>query len=134
MAQYDVTIIENGPRNFVAHVSIVGDGGGELDDEVLIDPATDFVPAITPGKPAMTLDGLCYDLTGFNAWLEYDYLTTDTPLWTMSDDSSGDFDFSRFGGFKDRSNPNDGQGKLKISTSGLGDGDRGTLVLCIRKG
>lgn len=128
-----ITKILDGGRNAVFHVTITGDELGDLSDEILIDPATSFDPAMEP-KPALSIDALWYDLTGFNARLEFDYLASDTPVWSMSGGQPAQLDFCCFGGLKDRSNALDGLGKLKISTSGLGVGDVGTIVIKARKG
>jgi hypothetical protein len=128
-----ITKILDGSRNAVFHVFITGDGGGDLSDEILIDPATSFDPRMG-AKPSMSIDALWYDLSGFTAKLEYDYLASDTPVWSMSESQPGHVDFSCFGGIADRSNPLDGLGKLKITTTGLGVGDVGTIVIKARKG
>ena len=133
MAQYEITKILDGPRNAVFHVAIAGDGVSEIEDAVLIDPATSFDPALPP-VPSLTVDQLWYDLSGFTARLEFDYLGTDTPIWTMSDAQAGHMDFYCFGGIKDRSSEAlGGLGKIKLTTSGLGSGDFGTMIVKLRK-
>ena len=132
MAQVAITRILDGARNAVFYVSIVGDATGDLTDEILIDPATSFDPAL-PAAPGMTVEQLWYDLSGFDARLEFDYLASDTPVWSMSGGQAFHADFCCFGGLKDRSNPLDGRGKLKLTTSGLADGDFGTLIVKVRK-
>lgn len=131
MPQITVTKILDGPRNAAFHVAIAGAGTGEETDAVIIDPATSFDPAL-PASPTLTLTELLYDLVGFNAKLEFDYLVSDTPLWSMS---GGSFAHAciEFGGLKDRSNALDGTGKIKISTYGLGAGDHGVIVIKLRK-
>lgn len=132
MAQLTVTKILDGQKNAVFHVSVLGDGSGDVTDEVVIDPANDFDPALN-AKPAMTIEKLWYDLSGFNARLEFDYLVSDTPVWSMSGDQAVQLDFGCFGGIKDRSNVLDGSGKLMLTTSGLGSSDFGTLIVHVRK-
>jgi hypothetical protein len=132
MAQITITKMHDGPRNAVFHVSVFGDGSGELVDEVIIDPATSFDKPLPP-EPAMRVEKLWYDLSGFDAFLEFDYLTSDTPVWTMSQNNTGQPDFSEIGGLTDRSNPLDGTGKLMLTTSGLGDGDFGTIIVYAKK-
>ena len=131
MVQIILNVIHDGPRNAVLHVSFVGDGSGDLTDEVLLDPAA-FDPPL-PSKPAMRICELWYDFTGFDAYLEYDYLASDTPIWTMSGGQGTEMCFKEFGGLTDRSNELDGSGKLMVTTTGLGAGDRGTLVLSVKK-
>lgn len=132
MAQVTITKLNDGPRNAVFHVSIFSDGSGEETDSVLIDPATSFDPALN-AEPTITIDRLWYDLTGFNAYMEFDYLASDTPVWSMSGGQANSIDFCYFGGLKDRSNPLDGSGKLMLNTSGLGAGDFGTIIIKVRK-
>lgn len=126
-----VTQLLDGPRNATIHVSIVGDATGELVDAVLIDPA-DLTPPLPP-VPALRIYGLVYDLTGFDAKLEYDYLASDTPVWTITGDGAGQLDFSAFGGLTDRSPELDGSGKLLLTTSGLMAGGFGSMVITVKK-
>lgn len=132
MAQVIVTKLIDGARNAVFHVFVEGDGTGEVSDEVIADPVTSFDPALPP-NPTLTVKALHYDINGFAAKLEFDYLVSDTPVWSMSSDSSGSYDFCAFGGLKDRSDATDGKGKLKLTTVGLGAGDFGTLIVELRK-
>lgn len=132
MTQATITKLLDGPRNAVYHVSILADGSGDLGDEILIDPATSFNPAL-PAVPGLRIAQLWYDLSGFNAILEFDYLVSDTPIWSMSGGQANHVDFSCFGGLADRSNELDGSGKLKLSTSGLDTGDFGTLIVYATK-
>lgn len=128
-----ITKILDGSRNAVFHVTITGDALGDLVDATLIDPADSFDPAMAP-QPALSIDALWYDLNGFSAALEFDYLTSNTPVWSMSEGQPAQLDFCCIGGLSDRSNPADGLGKLKISTSGLSVGDIGTIIIKARKG
>lgn len=130
MPQVAVTKIIDGPRNAVFHVFIEGNGSGELTDHVLVDP-TSFSPALL-AEPGLTLEEITYDLDGFSAKIEFDYLTTDNPVWSMSKGPGGHACFEDFGGLKDRS-WSDGNGKLKITTTGLDNGDRGSIILVLRK-
>lgn len=125
-----ITKILDGERNAVFHISIVGDASGDLADETLIDPVDDLGLA---SSPALTIDQIWYDLTGFDARMEFDYLVSDTPIWSMSGGQAVELDFCGFGGLTDRSPVLDGTGKLMLSTSGLADGDFGTIVLKVRK-
>jgi hypothetical protein len=133
MAQVAITKVHDGGRNAVFHVSITGDAQGDITDEILIDPATSFDPAMR-AKPTLSIDALWYDLSGFTAQLEFDYAASDTPAWSLSAGQANHLDFSCFGGLKDQSSPGDGLGKLKITTVGLGVGDIGTIVIKARKG
>lgn len=127
-----VTLLNDGPRNVVCHVYIEGSALGDLTDEVLIDPAADLDPAM-PSRPGLTLQEVICDLIGFDALLEFDELASDRPLWTITGDQYVHADFRSFGGLKDRSSANDGSGKLMLTTSGLAAGDKGTIILWLRK-
>ena len=131
MAQIKITQLHDGPRNAIYHVALAGDGTGDLTDQTLIDPAA-FDPPL-PAAPALKIDELWYDLTGFDARLEYDYLASDTPIWTMSGNQAVQLDFKCFGGLSDRSAELDGTGKIMLTTSGLGAGDFGTIIITAKK-
>lgn len=130
MAQIAISKLLDGPRNAVFHIAISGDGSGDLSDEVIIDPVTSFVPPLK-AVPSLTIDRLQYDFTGFDAWLEFDYLASDVPAWSMSGGEYHDVDLSQWGGIRDGS-PSGGLGKIKLSTSGLTDG-HGVLIVKVRK-
>lgn len=132
MAQLVVTKILDGPRNAVFHIFIRGDGGGDLVDEIIIDPSSSFETPL-PAVPCLKISKLWYDLTGFDAWLEFDYMFSDTPIWTLNSNGAATLDFEWFGGLTDRSNELDGSGQLKLSTNGLAVGSIGTAVILIRK-
>lgn len=134
MAQVTITKILDGTRSAVFHVYLVSDGiSGDLTDEVLIDPTTDFDPELT-SVPTLTIEQIWYDLTGFDARLEFDYLASDTGVWAMSGGQASHVDFCHFGGLKDRSNELDGTGKLKLTTRGFAStDDAGTIVIKVRK-
>jgi hypothetical protein len=128
-----ITKILDGQRSAVFHVFIKSDGAsGDLSDEVLIDPAVDFDPS-PGGRPSITIDSLWYDLAGFDGYLEFDYLLSDTAVWSLSGGNGIRMDFCEFGGLKDRSNSLDGTGKLMLTTRGLSAGDTGTIILKVRK-
>lgn len=130
MAQATVTKLIDGNSSFF-HVFIEGDGSGELDDFVIIDLETSFDDPM-PAKPTLTLESVWYDMIGFNAKLEFDYLTGDTPILAMSGGNGTKMDFCHFSGIRDRS-AIDGKGKLKITTSGLDSGDFGSMIVRVRK-
>lgn len=131
MAQITLTTLLDGPKNAAVHVSIAGDGTGELVDEVILDPAA-FDPPLPP-VPALRIAELWYNFVGFDSLLEFDYLASDTPVWSMSGGEAIHMDFGCIGGLTDRSNPLDGSGKLLLTTSGLEAGDFGTMVILVKK-
>ena len=131
MAQVTVTTLAAGPRNAIFHVWVEGDGTGDVAGEAIVDPATSFDPP-RDATPTFRLYKVWYDLAGFNAALKFDYLTSDTPVLSMSGGQGSQLDFHEFGGLYDRSNPLDGTGKLELTTSGLGSGDFGSFVVYLK--
>ena len=129
-----ITKILDGARSAVFHIFIKSDGAsGELTDQVLIDPAADLDP-ILGARPSLTIEQLWYDLSGFDARLEFDYLVDDTAAWTLSGGNGVHMDFCHFGGLKDRSSVLDGTGKLMLTTNGLtAAGDNGTIIIKVQK-
>ena len=128
-----VTKLMDGQRNVGFHIFIKSDGvSADLTDYVVIDPAISFAPAF-PNTPSMTVEKIYYDLAGFDAFLEFDYLLSDTPLWAMSGGQYAEAEFDCVGGLKDRSNELDGTGKLQITTSGLTAGKFGSIIVKVRK-
>jgi len=128
-----VTKLLDGPKNAAFHVFIKSDGASaDLVDQVLIDPAVDFDPSF-PNKPTITVEEIYYDLAGFDAFLDFDYLLSDTALWAMSGGQYAEAEFECVGGLKDRSNVLDGSGKLQLTTDGLAAGKFGSMVIKIRK-
>lgn len=129
-----ITKLEDGARFAIFHVFMQSDGAsGELVKSVVIDPLLDFVPP-KARKPSMSIERLWYDISGFTARLEFDYLTDETPVWTCSPANGTHMDFSHFGGLKDRSGAQDGSGKLMISTSGFTEAtDSGSIIIKVKK-
>lgn len=129
-----ITKLLDGARFAVFHIYIKSDGAtGDLADHVLIDPAADLNPLLN-AVPSLTIDEIWYDLSGFDARLEFDYLVDDTAVWTLSGGNGVHMDFTPFGGLKDRSQVLDGTGKLMITTNGLlSAGDNGTIIIKVRK-
>ena len=130
MAQVSITKIVDGPRTAAFHIFIKGDGLGDITNEVLVD-GDSFDPSL-PKDPLLTITRIKYDLTGFSSIIEFDYLGSDTPIWSMSDGQYADVDLCEISGLRDRS-AQDGQGSIKLTTSGLGAGDTGSILLTVRK-
>ena len=123
----------DGSKNAAFHIFITSDGASaDLTDYVVIDPALSFDPAFK-NVPSMTVEEIYYDLAGFDAFLDFDYLLSDTPLWAMSGNQYAEAEFKCVGGLKDRSNKLDGTGKLQITTSGLAAGKFGSIIIKVRK-
>lgn len=120
--------IQDGSKNLVVKVHILGDGTGEETALVLLD-ASSYTPAFTSGK----LIGVHSALNGFTAHLDWD-ATANIPLLDIPDyeyNLNGE-QIGWFGGIPN----NAGAGKtgdILMTTIGLGAGDHGTLILEIRK-
>ena len=130
----NITKVIDGGRNAVFHVHIRGDGvSGDLSKHVIIDPLTDFDPS-RRRKPCMTITEIWYDLSGFDARLDFEYLNDETGVLALSGGNAAHLCFDSFGGLKDRSNDLDGTGKLILSTSGLLSVDHcGSIIIKVRK-
>lgn len=121
------TIID-GSKNLVVKIHISGDGSGEETDTVLID-ASSYSPAFIDAN----LIGVHGALSGFSANLQWD-ATANVPLINLPD-YEYNLDGKQIGWFGGI--PNDsGAGKtgdILITTSGLGAGDIGTIILELKK-
>lgn len=115
-------VINNGPRNLILKTYILGDGSGEETGTLLVD-----VSAYT--ATAVKIIGVHSALSGFVADLLWDATTDVTALHLP------DYEFNLngpqigwFGGLVN----NAGVGKtgdILITTTGLGAGDDGTIIL-----
>ena len=129
----NITKIMDGDRNAVFHVFIQGDGQSpDFSKLTLIDPNVDLCPKL--GKRArLTVTDLRYDLAGFDAKLEFDYLNDETGIWALTQGNGTHQCFDDCGGLKDRS-PIDGSGKLMLSTFGLLSASAcGSIIIKVRK-
>lgn len=128
------TKLLDGARECTFHFYIASDGvSGNLVDYVLVDPATDLVPALS-NTPSLTVMKIYYDLAGFNGLLLFNYLSTGNPIWQMTKDNYGECCFDYFGGIKDRSQSGDGNGKILLTTNGFTTvSNTGTFVITLRK-
>lgn len=124
----NVQTLVDGERNAVLKVYLESDGvTGELSDQVVVD-----VSALSGAPSTVRLDRVEAELEGFTAALEWD-ATTDVPILNVTDNGKACWDFCAVGGL-----PNDAgagvTGDITISTTGFAAaGDRGTLLLWVRK-
>ena len=125
------TILLDSPKSAIVHVYIESDGqSGDLVNQVVLDPKTDFVDS--PLRIQMSLTQVWFSLAWFDGMLTFDDLVP-YPSWMLARDTVGYHDFRFFGGIKDRSSI-DGTGKVMLSTNGLTPlGNKGTIVMEIRK-
>lgn len=117
-------VILNGSRNYVVEFTVVGDGTGEETltriNETSGDMGTD--------NKIMSIN---YVLNGFNAKLYFD-ASTDLFAWGLDSDKQETVKFNKVGGLVN----NAGTGKtgdLLITTTGLGAGDAGSIIVWFRK-
>jgi hypothetical protein len=121
------THLLNGPLNLVTHVTIVGDGSGEESAAILIDRST-----FAPDGTKLILDKVTGHLTAFSARLLWD-ATADLEICQMPADQWFFYDWCGVGGFPSGKAGAGGTGDLLITTASLGNGDRGTFTLYMRK-
>ena len=121
-------VIESGPRYHVVHLYLESDGtGAETTNYVVADRAV----IGGPDGGRFAVDRIACSLSGFDALFSFDNLV-DQPIWICTPLSKG-------GNFeawprKDSGGLDDTR-KLLLSTSGLTSaGDRGTILIRIRKG
>lgn len=118
--------INDGQRNLVVKTHIVGDGSGEESDTVMIDAST-FVNAPTDLKIVRAQA----HFRGFSADLIWD-ATSNVDIFTIPAEDEFSECFRQYGGIPN----NAGTGKtgdVLISTTGLGAGDEGTIILHMQK-
>ena len=116
-------VLVDGLKNLVLKVNIVGDGSGDESGTLLIDASAYNADQLT----LMHLHGL---LNNFTADLLWD-ATADVRILHVPD-YDVDKNFKHFGGLTN----NAGAGKtgdILLSTTGLGNGEVGTLILELQK-
>lgn len=117
--------IVDGSSNLVVKIHIDGDGTGDEAVTVLIDAST-YSPAFTNSR----LMHIHSNLVGFSAELIWD-ATTNVHAW-ICPDYDQDQDFTHVGGIPN----NTGAGRtgdVLITTTGLGAGDTGHIMLWFKK-
>lgn len=122
-------VLEDGNRNTIIKVTIVGDGTGDETDTVIFD-ASAYKTASTDNS----LRQIKYNLNGFDATLYWDG-AANVVLMTLDQDLQEDVDFSEHGKYPALVN-NAGAGRtgdILITTNGLGAGDEGYMVLYINQ-
>ena len=116
----------DGNRVTEVKYNIVGDGSGEETKTVLYDASTFTAQAIDNAVTSIE-----YCLVGFSAQLYWD-ASTDVPLLSLAEGSESREHFNYVGSIAN----NSGTGKtgdILISTSGLGSGDHGFIILRIKQ-
>lgn len=121
--------IVDGSKWLIVKCHVSGDGSGEETNTVLIDAST-YNPAFTNG--ALSL--LHANLTGFTCTLYWD-ATANVPIMNIPD-YEVHLSENEMGHLSGGIPNNAGAGKtgdILVSTSGLGAGDQGTIILKIKK-
>ena len=123
-----ITKLGLGNHRTALHLYILGDGSPDLVDFVIFDPVVDLD---LPPSNRFAIEEITYTFAGFTARVEFDYLTGDNMLWVLTENGDNYVDFTPWGGLKDRA-AQDGNGKIKITTTGLSDGDQGSVIMTVR--
>lgn len=112
-----------GSKLFILHLSVVSDGAaGETTNGVLVDVSADL-----PGSE-FKIQSLLWSLVGFSAKLDWD-ATANTHAFSLTD-GSDDMCFLSKMGSSIVNNAGAGKtGDLLISTTGLGAGDHGVIII-----
>lgn len=122
----NTTVINDGPRNYIAETRIVGDGSGEETTTSLID-----VSGLDGAPSSVVIDKIYYSLTGFSIDLLWD--ATENTAAFQCIEGEGGIEFDKIGGPL-RNDAGAGKtGDLLFTTVGLGSGDDGYIRLQCRK-
>lgn len=121
----EVQTLVDGSRNLVVKVHIDGDGTGDESATTLID-ASAYSPAFADAK----LMKIQSNLVGFTAELLWN-ATTDKHAWQLPDYEQVQ-DFHYFGGIINDAGSGK-NGDVNITTTGLGAGDSGHMILYFKK-
>ena len=119
--------IVDGSKRLIVKIHILGDGSGEETTTVLID-ASSYTPAFTNEA----LYSVHSNLNGFTAELIWD-ATANVPLLHLAD-YEADWLQTETGGVSIPNNAGAGKtGDILLTTTGLGAGDQGSIVIDIKK-
>jgi hypothetical protein len=116
--------IQDGKRNTIIKIDIVGDGSGE-ESAVKIFDASTFLNTTVNKK----VNRIQYALNGFSAKLLWDNGSNGKPLLSLVTDHYSDFEFD--GGLSNTDITNR-TGNILITTTGLGSNDNGSIILYIQ--
>ena len=126
-----VRTLVDGPRQAELHVYIAGDGSGDLSAQVIVDGST-----LSPAPSKLTIERLEGNFNGFTGLVLFD-ATTDVPAVVIPDAAGGGqfyFPFQKhYGGLPPPSSATGLAGNLLLTTTGLGSGDKGHMVIKVRK-
>ena len=125
----DKRTIHDGPRNLVVEAFMLGDASGEETATNLI--AVSGYAGHGVDWDEVSVTKIVHSLTGFSVNLLWD-ATTDDEFAQISGDNAGTLDYSGMGGLI---NPGTTgfTGDIMFTTVGLGAGDKGNIVLHMKK-
>jgi len=127
-ASFTSTVLEDGPRNLILLINIVGDGLGELTNALLVDRST-FAP--TDGTKSR-VDKVEGNLDGFSATLSFD-ATADLVFAALPADDLFSYDWWEEGGISSNKAGAGANGDILLTTVGTAANERGTFTIWIRK-
>lgn len=116
--------LSDGERNTVVKVKITGDGSGDETSTLLID-FSDY----SGSYDELKIMRIQSELIGFSVKLEWDASSNTDCLDIPAGES--DMNFRPFGGLIN--NASSPTGDIDITTTGLGSGDEGTILLEMQK-
>jgi len=116
---------ENGSRNTIIKVDIIGDGSGEETKTIIFDASAYLNTTVDKH-----LEKIEYEQTGFSSVLEWD-ATADRQLITIEENHHEHVCWEWFGGYSNTYYAGR-TGDILLTTVGLGAGDRGYIILYVK--
>lgn len=120
------TTVLDGARNVVVLLNIAGDGSGEENNTNIFQRSS-----FSPNGTEIVVERVSGNLNGFTAFLSFD-ATTDL-VFASCPATWFDFQFNQFGGLSSNKAGTGSAGDILLSTSGLGAGEKGTVLIEMRK-
>lgn len=121
------TTILDGLHNFVLLLNISGDGSGDETNTLIFDRST-FVPTDGIECSVQKVSG---NLNGFTAALSFD-ATTDL-IVASCPATWFEYDWKCFGGVSSNKSGTGTNGDILLTTVGLGAGEKGTIMIELKK-
>lgn len=121
------TTIIDGVRNLVIMLNISGDGSGDETNTLIMDRST-FAP--TDGIE-IVVEKVAGNLNGFTAALSFD-ATTDL-IFASCPATWFEYDWKCFGGVSSNKSGAGTNGDILLTTVGLGSGEKGTILIEMKK-
>jgi len=122
-----LTTLFDGSKIFVGKVDIAGDGvSGDETATVIVNAST-----ASPAFVASNIQKIWSSLSGFSATLLWD-ATANVVAYNLPQDVAEDIDFEEIGGLTNQGGAGV-TGNILVTTSGLGAGDHGSIILRMYK-